>query len=419
MTNEKMTKMHWLALIAGCGMMACSLGLGVNSYGVFLTPVAEALGVGKASVSLHATLCGLTTGFLCPPLIQILKKPGKFHLVAGGCIIINILSFILMAFATQLWMFNILGILRGFGAAGYYVATASMLLSNWFKKNQGTVTGIAVSFGGVAGAVFSPLLTNIITSYGYKTAYIVCAVIVAVFSLPATLAISLTPEEKNMHAYGALEQNSTAQAAASASTEKKMVNKLSYSSPLFILLMIISFVVTLEVGITSHVSGYATSLGISASVGAAMMSTIMIGNIISKTIFGFIADHISPMLTLTIMMSLSALGLVLILVSSGSVILLIIGGLLFGCIYSITTMGLVSLVRRLYGNKQYGDAFSMSSAAGSMAAAVAITLIGIAYDLTGAYSTALLIGIAIDALSLLLIFIACKAGDKNRTFEDN
>lgn len=38
---------HILVVLACCGMVGASVGLCVNAYGVFYTPLCEALGVGR------------------------------------------------------------------------------------------------------------------------------------------------------------------------------------------------------------------------------------------------------------------------------------------------------------------------------------------------------------------------------------
>lgn len=403
-----MTKTHLLTFLCCCGLLSCSLGLGVNSYGVFITPVCTALGVGRAAIALHVTLSGLSVAFLCPFIVRLLKT-GPFNLILGTCVLLNSSAYFLMAFADRVWMFNLLGILRGVGSAGFYTATATILLGNWFQKHLGTLTGILVSFSGIAGALLSPLLTSIITNHGYKAAYLFCAAFVLVLSLPTPLLISLHPEKKGLQPYGAGSQ----QASAAAATPARMVNQLRYSSPLCLLILLFAFTTAFEVGITSHLSGYAQSIGMGATMGATMMSACMVGNILFKALYGVMSDHMPPMLVSAIMLSANAGGIALILLSRSSVGLLL-GGFLFGGIYSITTVGLSALVRGQYGNKQYGDLFSLGTSMGSLANAISITTIGAAFDLTGSFTAPLVIGVLLGLFNLALLAYICRLGEKNR-----
>ena len=62
---------YLLTLICCCLLAASSVGVFTNSVGVFYTPVSEALGVGRGAFALHATLCALVMGFLCPLSVRI------------------------------------------------------------------------------------------------------------------------------------------------------------------------------------------------------------------------------------------------------------------------------------------------------------------------------------------------------------
>ena len=59
---------HWLLVLCCCGMSASSIGLGINSMGLFNGPVSAALGVGiTAGLHLwkHNTLLSIIGGTVC------------------------------------------------------------------------------------------------------------------------------------------------------------------------------------------------------------------------------------------------------------------------------------------------------------------------------------------------------------------
>ena len=85
-------KRYWYIITAVlcCGMAAASLGLCVNAYGVFLTPVSEALHVTRASVSLHATLFSLAAGFMAPAVNALIPRTGVRKLLFGGVLLTSL-----------------------------------------------------------------------------------------------------------------------------------------------------------------------------------------------------------------------------------------------------------------------------------------------------------------------------------------
>lgn len=175
------------------------------------------MGVGRGTVSLHATLSGLTTGFVSLLVVKLLHRVPLKKLILLGLVLICSAT-VGMAFATQIWMFNALGIVRGVGCACYYLPVLTIILGNWFEKMRGTITGIVLSFSGVSGAVFSALLTYFISLYGYKTTYLITAAFICLLTLPSVFFCELSPENVGMKAYGYVEGSETVSDLKAASS---------------------------------------------------------------------------------------------------------------------------------------------------------------------------------------------------------
>lgn len=54
-------KKHWSVLICCCGLAAASIGISINSSGVFYTPVSKSLHMLRGTFSMHMTLFSLAT----------------------------------------------------------------------------------------------------------------------------------------------------------------------------------------------------------------------------------------------------------------------------------------------------------------------------------------------------------------------
>ena len=54
-------KKHWIVLAVCCGLAASSIGVSINSSGVFYTPVSESLGIMRGTFSMHMTIFSLVT----------------------------------------------------------------------------------------------------------------------------------------------------------------------------------------------------------------------------------------------------------------------------------------------------------------------------------------------------------------------
>ena len=65
---------HWLVLIVCCGLAASSIGVSINSSGVFYTPVSTSLGIMRGTFSMHMTIFSLTTAIGALFIPRIMNK---------------------------------------------------------------------------------------------------------------------------------------------------------------------------------------------------------------------------------------------------------------------------------------------------------------------------------------------------------
>lgn len=181
--EKQSTFRHWATLAACCGIAASSIGMLTNSAGVFYSPVAAALGVGRGAFALHTSLCTLLAGFLSPVAARLMKKfPIRLLLTIG--ILFSCGSTALMSVTHSIWGFYVLGLAKGIGFAFCTLMPITTIIGNWFEARRGMATGIALAFSGLGGAIFSPMLTSLIQSVGWEKAYLLSAVISVVLALP-------------------------------------------------------------------------------------------------------------------------------------------------------------------------------------------------------------------------------------------
>lgn len=177
---------HWLVLIAACAMSASSFGISLNVIGVFYTPVAESLGVYRGTFAVHATLSSLALAIVTLYFSQLLNRFGWKPLLTFGVLLAS-LSTAAMAFTTQMWVFYILGTLRGLGAGLFAAVPVSLVINNWFEEKKGLAMSIAFGSSGITGAIFSPIFTSLIDSIGWESTFIIMGATIFLIALPAIL----------------------------------------------------------------------------------------------------------------------------------------------------------------------------------------------------------------------------------------
>lgn len=401
--EKQSTFRHWATLAACCGIAASTIGMLTNPIGVFYTPVAAALGVGRGTFALHTSLCTLLAGFLSPFAAKMMKKvPVRLLLTFG--IVLACGSTALMAFATNVWAFYGLGLVKGVGFAFCTLMPVTAIIGNWFEARRGMATGIALAFSGLGGAIFSPMLTALIGSVGWEKTYLISAVIAVVLALPGLLTLHYTPEEIGLAPYGG-QPRAPQTGGREASTTARKANVIG---PALWFLCFLTLFNTAITGIAQHFPGIAETWGMAGQVGATMISAGMVGNIVSKLLIGVLSDKVGPFAACTAMAvtNLAALA-VLLLVAPASSAIALGAAFFYGAVYSISATGLPLLTRRIFG-EDYASAYSIVTIFTNTGSAFAITLVGLAYDFTGTYTIALVGGILLDCANLVLLTLLAR-----------
>ena len=150
---------HWMIVFFMCCLGASSIGLCTNAIGVFSTTVAKSLKVLKGTFAMHATLSTLATALTSLKISKVIKKYFYKEVLLIGVILSSGATW-LMSYSTSVYLFYILGILRGIGVGIYGMVPITVVITNWFDKKHGLATSLALSFSGLSGAIFSPLLSS-------------------------------------------------------------------------------------------------------------------------------------------------------------------------------------------------------------------------------------------------------------------
>ncbi len=404
---------HYLLIILSCcGMVAASIGLFTNAYGILLSPMAEGLHVSRGDISMHVTLRGLAMGFAGVVVIRYAQSHPVRPIITGG-VAAAFIGTLLSSRAGSLWQLNLLAVLQGIGLSCFNYGIVTMMAGNWFEKNTGTVFGLIASFSGLSGAVFNPIFSRLITVLGYRRALMIMGFATILLTLPAILFAEMNPLQKGLMPYGHEEKepassgaNGSEAAGSWTDAASESFVPLRYFSAAFLILCLIGFFSNFSTGFASHIPGVAEAAGKSAAFGALLMSVIMIANISFKFVIGFIADRIGPVPSSQLMLGTELVGVILMLILTGGVSSgpdLMAAGFLYGSMYSFGAVGISLVTRYVYGIRQYGGAYSVLSMIGNISNALAIAFIGYAYDFTGSYRPVLLILCLFIGFSIVLL----------------
>ena len=389
---EKMNRKHLLMIIAMAGMVGCSVGLTQNVAGVFFDPIASSLDSGRGPVSFSLTIYVIFSAIGSLFFKKIADRFGAELTVKTGALLL-LSGTLMLGLANDLISLYLFNIIRGIGGGLIHLVTASMFINNWFEKRNGLMTSLVMAFSGFAGAVFSPLLSHLIDSYGWKMAYIFNALAMLILLIPVMfLKITYHPQDHGLLPYGqGMEE--VKQDQEDDGGKEDPLNDL--------LLMIYGIIGGYATCVPQFFPGHAGVLNYSASFGSLLLSLSMITNIISKVILGSLTDKIGSRKAVMITSTIVLIGAIMMYKN----ILLYVAALLYGFCYAGATVGLTSICRQQYSKKEYLIKYPILSFISTVANAAGSPLVGSIYDVRHSYSLAFIICIIMMIVMLIVLYL--------------
>jgi MFS family permease len=410
------SKFHyaWIIMIGCWFMNAGSLGAVLDAAGVFFAPVCNDLGFGQGELALYLTFYFLATIVAMPVVGAILPKY-DIRIVLTVNFTIVCIAFAACGFYNELWQWYLSGVVFGFFGSFIFVVPAPILIVNWFKKRTGIVLGVTMCFSGVGGAILAPVFTHLIEAFGWRTAYMLAALIMAAIVLPWTaFAFRFKPADMGLKPYGwtkddekALkERNDNARNAPGVPFRKAL-----FSVP-FVCMFLFCGLVAYYAGFNSSLPRFAISLGYTPMLGAYILSAVMVGNIFDKLLMGWLNDKIGVQFTVLVQLVMVFLGFLCFILFPGNYPMLLVAAFLFGVQNSLFTISTPLLIRQLFGERDYTKIFTWARIGTGVIGAFGPPTVGYIYDYTGSFAPAFMVGMGVALACFVVVRIAEATKDK-------
>ncbi len=391
MTTLKMTRGKYrMVLIAMCGLMASSLGVVVNTAGIFFGPIAADLGFGEriTSVSLGLTINNLVFAF-SGMLVARLVRPRTFRPVVIAATALLAATTALLSACRGLASFYALSALRGFAAGLVSNVLVTTVIGDWFHSDTGLISSLTLGCSGIAGALFTPVMEQIVRGAGWRTAYLASAGLIVLLNLPAmALPIALRPEDAGL---APLRADAPAAGGKPSAAPRRSADARS------------PWVLLLAAGIVSAVSfvsampqlfkAIAATYGLEQT-GVAMMSVVLVVNTGGKLLMGAMTDRLGVRRSLLICDAVIAAGILLLMLVRVPAAMLLSAALI-GLCYSVPTVGATMICRELFSPERYARVFPKINLGVSVANALGYPLLSAIHGATGGYTGALLLSLAL------------------------
>ncbi|MDW8563578.1 MFS transporter [Staphylococcus shinii] len=400
----------WLILIGLC----VSVGLGKaalnNSAGLFLSPVSQDLNVGVGSLTIYLSVSSIVTLLFLPFGGKLLSKYSA-RLVLFFAIVFQAGAFALFGLMNSIWGWYLLAIPLAIGGVFITVIGGPVLIERWFSKGKGLALGILSAIGGLLGVFAQPIIGALISQFGWRNAYFITGLGVLIIVAPIILLlIRNSPKDKNTKAYG--------DTSTDIDPHKQIQNieGISYTTakktPAFFLLVLFFFIITAISSFTMHVPTYLVNHGQKVSIAGAMMSALMVGVFVGSLVFGYLTDKIGAKKVGLLAMILGLIATILLIAMPDFIVVVAVALFLFGVFTSSIGTIAPAMASSLFGSKDYSQIYSTSSIGLALASIVALPAYGFIYDISGSYTTGLIIIILLFVVNIIAIILAFKNKEK-------
>ncbi|MFC1942125.1 MFS transporter [Chloroflexota bacterium] len=377
------------------------------SFGIFFKPLA-----GEFLLTRTATSSLLSVFMLLCALFTIVGGwtldrygPRIVFLLMG---IFTGLSLVLTSQANSLWqLFITYSLLLSLGTGPFYPVTQATV-SKWFEKKRGLAMGIAGSGGRLGQVVFSPLCAFLISSFGWRVAYLVIGLISWVVLIPASRLLRDDPRDIGTLPDGAVpgtgQQEENGKGRDSRQTGLS-INQAIRTANFQVLIPVWLFMGLNNLLVFTHVVPYATDVDITAMKAAIILSVIGAAAIPGGILAGKISDVIgrkTPLIAFSLLRAGSLIGLIWARELWEFYLFAIAFGISIG---SIGIM-LAALTVDIFGKRSIGVILATLDMCYAIGATIGPLVGGWVYDVNSNYTLSFLIAAAGSAISaFLIIFI--------------
>lgn len=395
----KSTKYAWVVLIMCILMQFMFAGITLSTVTLYMEPIlAEHPGFSRTAYGLTITINGGANAIMSVFFGQLVKKFGLKKLVSISSILM-IIGVLLYANGTNIWMFYLAAALEGISLCFTSGATCSVIFSKWFAHSNGTLLSLTAMGSGLAGVVFSPIVSNWINTIGWSSSLYINLVMVIVTAVLLIAFMKDSPEP-----YGIKPMWNDKVKIASESGEiipYGLEAKAAYKTPQF-------WCATIGIGLFGLIIyGTITTLAIYSSDlgydGGIMLSVMYAANIILQLPFGLIADKLGIRACMVVY-ALMAIAAVFIYSMAPAIGMFYVATVLLGGSFCILKATLPIFTQQIFGNRAQASIMGIMIAVMNAGIAFGTPVLNAAYDLTGSYSNMfILFGVLGIVLTIALI----------------
>jgi len=378
-----------LIIVAGCLVAAINFGPR-STMGFFLTPMSNEYGWGREVFALAIAIQNLMWGIGQPFAGMLADKFGTARVLSVGAVFYA-LGLALMANSSDPITLQLTaGVLMGLGIAGSSFLLVLAAFTRLLPENMRAVgLGLGTAAGSVGQFVFAPLGQGFIQAYGWQTALVIMAAILAVVPL-MSFAIRGKP---------------AAAPAQQGEADQSLVGALieAFRHRSYQLLVAGFFVCGFQIAfVTVHLPPYLSDIGIPALYGGYAIALIGLFNIVGSITSGWLTGRFSKRIILSGLYLLRAATITAFMLAPPSVLSVLLFAAVIGFLWLSTVPPTQQLVVVMFGSRYMATLFGFVFFSHQVGSFFGVWLGGLLYDIYGSYDIVWWLAVALSIFAAVV-----------------
>ncbi len=389
------------------------------SFSVFFVALLEEFGWSRAGTAGVFSVFVLVTGLGGVVGGTLIDRLGPARVIPAGGILLA-LGLYACSRVTQLWEFYLyFGVLCGLALALAGWVPGVTVVSRWFSVKQGKAMGIASAGIGLGIVLFVPLSQYLISSVGWRSAYLVLAGL-SLFGIAPQAALLLVgrPEELGLKPDGDAKEGEIV-APRKTKRLREVVDTRWTSYPwsvatalrtarFWLLTATLGSAVLTHQMMFVHQAAYLVDGGYDKMLAASVVGLVGLLSMLGKVLWGEVGDRLGRERGFTLGNSALILSILLLVLTRvvPSMGLVLLYTLVFALGYAATPPLLSTASADIFQGKSFGAIYGLICVGQGLGSAFGAWVAGYIFDSTGSYMLAFAVGAASAVLSITALWLA-------------
>jgi MFS family permease len=403
----------WIVVALGLLGMAAWTGIR-TSFAVFYAALLDEFGWSRGGAAGVQSVSYIIYLILAPLAGGLIDRFGPRRVILPG-LVIMCAGLALCRYISSLFQFYLFfGVIVATGVTFISIAAYSPILAQWFEKKRGVAVGISVSGMGMGTFLLVPLTQYFISLWGWRTSFVVLAVLILVILFPLTLIfLRRRPAELGLLPDGAVAGQPPRKRSVEvvdpvwAGTDWT-VKRIFKTGRYWALLTFAFMSITPVYLMVTHSVRFLVDKGIERMAAAFFLAMVGIVSLVFRIFWGWLSDRIGRESTFTlgaIILSMAAWSLMLINVT-GIRNLAYLFSLLLGMGWGVTAPMFISVAADLFQGKRFGLIYGILEGVIGAGCAFGAWFGGFIYDKTQSYQLAFLLCAVFALASSIVVWLS-------------